>query len=884
MKPGILILLSGLLLSQAKAESTHTITFGEFSSRALASQARNHLNGICPAGLQVIETGEGDNIRFRLETRPEAGRTDCFERIRKMAPRASIEPLRPSPQKPGSGTVVVTSPSKQAKPSRFVPPGFEDLMEPQTTEVDVFFGGVFLTSTLATYTPVELTFLQPEEVVERIPDLLEPPVILDALSSALPTNSEFACLKTTQTGCGRISTDHVEIIFNENEFRVDLFVGPDLLAVRDTDIDKYLPASSAGLSLMHQISAAYSGTGKSNGNFSIGQSTTLAYRETRLLALSNINDGEDFTIDTLALEREIAGRLYQGGIFRSIPANLVFVNQRDFAGVTFGSSLDTRKDLDQSAGNDLQLYLDSRSRVDILKDGRIVSTRIYDPGNQILDTSALPGGAYDVVLRIRDSFGRIREETRFYVKTNDIPPMDHTLYFFDFGEVVRKKDNRVLPAGTGESILRTGISKRISTRFGGQLGAMKQGDDAVFEAGIFNLGRIYDLNLSLAAGNNHDRGASLSARVRAGRTTLNVYLRRTWISRDTGSLMGQESIQGNLNLSFPLGRGLVSLTGRYNDQLTRIDRNTGLRYDFPTRVVGRSLFDVELQITRDNGSLLVLFGARLTMNRGRWRNEISSQYYYDDPQDNASDSGLISNLGATWNDGDKYISDVTWNFRAVDEQEDRNLESDLEILSDRGRLNLDTSYSARTDRIDYGALFNTTLIANRGNFSMGGRTQARSALVMDIRGDVEDAYFNVEVNGAVRGSARIGEKTVIGVQPYETYEVSLVPQGEAIVDFTDQVQTVTVYPGNVVTLRFEAKRVFVVFGQIVDENGDPVSNALIKGVTGLAITDETGFFQAEMESSSRELQVQTRSSRCSVSLPDYGSEDLIVSFGELVCR
>jgi len=811
---------------------------------------------------------------------------DEYGGVTKLSSTPSMD--QEKPVQPVSGPVAPSPdtksiPKTKNKKSSFVPPGFENLLEPQTTEVDVYFGGLFLLSTFATYTPTDLTFLQPDAVINRIPGLLDPAMAVDKFSSALPTNSELACLKKNQTNCGQLTTDSLEIIFDENRFRVDIFIGSPLLAVRGTDIDKFLSPSSAGVSLLHQISAAYTGVEGKENIYNITNSTTLAYKETRLFVLSNVNGEEDFTVDTLALEREFSGRLYQAGFFRTNAANLLFVNETDFAGITIGSSLDTRNDLDQSAGNDLQLFLESRSRVGIFRDGRLISTKIYNAGNQILDTSQLPGGAYDVELVIRDSFGQIREETRFYVKTNDIPPLGQTLYFFNVGELTRKEIDKNLPTTTGVSLVRAGISKRLWQDFGAEVGVMKQENDSVMEAGIFKLGRIYDLNLNLAAGSNDDFGLGFNARIRAGRTTLNANLRRTWIDKDR-SIIGSETIQGNLNLSFPLGRGLLNLTGRYNDQKDQTDRNYGIRYNFPVYTFGRSLLDVDFQVTRDNGNLLVLIGARLTRLQGQWRNEISSQYFYDKPENLKKNSGFINNMATNWNDGDRYISDVTWNMRAVDEQNDQHLDTDFEVVSDKGRLNLDTSYSAETGQINYGASFATTFIANKNTVSFGGRSQARSALVMDIEGDVEDAYFDVQVNGAVRGSAKIGEKTVIGIQPYETYEVALVPRGDTLVDFNDQTQTATLYPGNVVTMTFKATRVLIAFGQIVDEEGKPVTNALIKGVIGLATTDEFGLFQAEIDSAVVELVVRTRTRECKVQLPQFDTEDMVISLEELVCK
>ncbi len=790
---------------------------------------------------------------------------------------------------PETKTRIIDSEAPRPKrTSSFVPPGFEDLLEPQTTQVDVYFGGVFLVSTLATYTPTEITLLLPDEVTPHMSDLLEPVTFTSLISGPMPTNASLVCFSANQTGCGEMVTEGVEVIFDENRFRMDLFVGPSLLAVRDVEIDKFLPPSTGGLAFLNQMNATVNGVESGRSNYNIGNSTTFSFKETRLLAISNFTKQEDFTIDTLALERQFAGRQYQAGYFRSSAAGMTFLTEQEFAGVTMSSSLDTRTDLDQSTGADLQVFLESRSRVDLLKDGRLISTAIYDAGNQIIDTSSLPSGAYDVVLRIRDSFGRIRQETRFYVKTNELPPVDGTIYFLDVGEVAQREEDSSLPETTGDSLFRAGISKRLTKSFGGQVGVMLQEDEEIYEVGVFKLGRSYELNFNVATGNEGDRGVNLSARFRSGPFTLNTNLRKTWIDEDRfdASLFGQETAQGSISLGMPLWGGTLSVTGRYNERgLAEADENYGFRYDFKSYSTGYTTFDTNLQVTKDNDDLQALLTFRLRLDRGHWRSEISSQYYYednelvDDPED-----GFVNNLSTSWQDGDRFLADVNWNLRAIDDRDDDTLETDIEIISDYGQFQADALYSAETEKISYGGSFNTAFIANRGTFTFGGREQARAALVMDVKGDVDDAYFSVLVNGSPRGNARIGSKTVIGLQPFETYDVTLVPEGDSIVDFNNQVKTATLYPGNVVTMDWKASRVLVAFGQLVTPDGEPVTKVLIEGVTGLATTDDFGFFQAEIESDVRTITAKTRTSECTATLPEFSPEETVVMLEAAVCR
>ncbi|MCB1692522.1 MAG: CS1-pili formation C-terminal domain-containing protein [Pseudomonadales bacterium] len=795
-----------------------------------------------------------------------------------------IEALRNAPR-PETHTVVVSSKpaaSKKKKKAAFVPPGFEQLLQPQTTFVDVYYGGAFLLSTTATFTPTEISFQSPAEITAKIPDILEPAQVEARLGESLATNSEFACLRANETDCGHIDTDSVDVIFDEGKFRVDLFIAPSLLSVRPAAIAKFLPPSSAGLSLLNVTSATMNGEEGRDENYNIGNSTTLAYKETRLFAQSNITRAEDFTIDTLALQREYRGRQYQAGYFRSNAGNLLFIGQTDFAGVNISSSLDTRQDLDQSSGNDLQVFLESRSRVDIIKDGRLISTAVYETGNQIIDTSNLPGGAYEVTLRIRDSFGGEREETRFYVKTNDLPPLDQTLYFVDVGESVTRETGDVLPTGTGEKIFRAGISKRLSRDFGGDIGVLAEDNQYLAEGGFFRLGRSWDLRLNYAVGSLGSRGLGLNARTRLGPVTLNATGRRTW-SDDPTAIVGPEATQGSINLTVPLGRTSLSLSSRYNKRDAGTDENYGLRLDFPTYNFGNRILDSSLQIADNNGDTLILFGVRFALRSEHWQNQVSARAYRE-TNEMGRTSGVITNLTSNWQDGDRFLSDVNVTLRANDEQQDRTFESELDIVGSLGRANFDALYSTEADRLSYGASLFTTVIANRDSVSLGGRNQARSAVVLDIDGDTKDAWFDVKVNNQARGNARIGTKTVVGLAPFQTYEVSLAPRGKSIVDFNNQTRTTTLYPGNVVTLHWAVTRVLVAFGQIVDTDGNPVKNALIEGVLGLATTDEFGMFQAEINSDTESLKVRTRESECRVSLPDYDTTQLVVTLDTLVCR
>ena len=76
---------------------------------------------------------------------------------------------------------------------------------------------------------------------------------------------------------------------------------------------------------------------------------------------------------------------------------------QNILGIYYGTTLDTLADKNQAYGNQLSVFLTSQSQVGIFRDGRLLATKVYPAGYQVLDTSSLPTGAYEVSIQIRNN-------------------------------------------------------------------------------------------------------------------------------------------------------------------------------------------------------------------------------------------------------------------------------------------------------------------------------------------------------------------------------------------------------------------------------------------------------------------------------------------------
>ena len=113
-----------------------------------------------------------------------------------------------------------------------MPPGFEDLDEPQQIEVDVFYGGYYLTSVPARFTSVEITIQDVDPLLSRLNALKDPQAARDLLTSPFYHNAEKICRKGSSPDCGRIMPEAVDVIFDRSRLRMDLFIAPALLKTR----------------------------------------------------------------------------------------------------------------------------------------------------------------------------------------------------------------------------------------------------------------------------------------------------------------------------------------------------------------------------------------------------------------------------------------------------------------------------------------------------------------------------------------------------------------------------------------------------------------------------------------------------------------------------
>lgn len=791
-------------------------------------------------------------------------------------------------------------PSRAPAP-RDIPPGFESLFEEQQSFIDVYFAGRFIGSYMASFTPDTIRFDQPSAIVQKIPSALEPQQVIEALTDELPTHQELRCYYRGQSNCGVLNPAIAGVIFNADNFRADVFINSSLLAVSQSG-GKYLPPSSADLSFLQTVNYAFTGTDDDvNEEDNLFLLSLLSYKENALRMVANYSDdveGEasEFEISTLVAQRDWQGVRYLGGYFQTINEDLRFTAETEMVGLRVGTSLDTREDERQLSGRSIQVFLQSRGEVSIFKDDRLISTRIYDAGNQILDTSALPGGSYDIDIRIRDAGGE-RIETQFYVKNANLPPEGEPLYFVEMGRISESVDSQSLPDPVDEYLLRGSINTRLNFNNALISGLSTTEDDSVFEAGWFGVGNYYDVLVNTAIA-RHDRyGFNTEARFNYQNAWLTSTYRRIWddntdpdlLEQDYGylNLLGEEQEQLTADLSFPVKQANVSFGSRYIDRPASdsvTDYSASVDFEIFRTMDSNTRFRLEYNHSDDDDFVIASFTWR--MSQDHFTYNVRPDYEWSDV-DGESNADPRLNASADWDSRDLWSSDLRAGVSATSQSDFNSYGANADWAGRHGRVRGQAEYVDRdgdenTTRVNGNAA--TSFVVNDQSAALGGKEQNQAAVIIDLKGSAEDVFFDVLVNGGRHATARPGKKTLLSLRPFETYRISLRARGQQFVYFDDREYDVTLYPGNVVKLGWEADVVNIVFGRIKDQHGQPIANALLKGVSGVATTDSYGLFQAEVKQSLKTIAIETITQQCQLELPEYQVRRGIATLGTLQCE
>jgi hypothetical protein len=634
-----------------------------------------------------------------------------------------------------------------------VPPGFAELALEHELLVDVYFGGRKLGEAMVVVRPGSVRFKEPASIAALVPNLDPAGGLAEALTGELPSNAGLACSGAASTACGMLSPATAGIIFDEDRFRIDLFVNPRLLRVIRPQDSLYLPEPTAPLSLTSSAGLALSGASGTAPVYNVQNQTILGFRNARIRSDSSYASEFGFVMDRLVGEVDRPGLRYSAGLFWA--PGLDLTGPRRIVGLGVATQFDTRTDRDTLRGTPLVVSLPQPARVDILVDGRLLASGSYEAGNNMLDTSTLPDGSYSLLLRIHEATGTVREERRFFAKNVQIAPVGQPVYFAYAGKLANTRPGR--PVSLSDDLFyQFGTARRLTQNVAVDLSVIGARSKPIVEAGAWLITPVGRLRAAALASSKGDAGALLQiAAPQAGPFNLNLDLRRIW-SRDgrpliplpdyaatfdpvdlDGRQVGEGSYtQASGSLGCRLGAAYVEVIGSLRkDEKRPLDYSVGPNLDWPVANAGglQVALHADAQVSATGRSANV--GVRMFFNRGGYA--VSSSL----------GRRSVAGKAGGGSSGLRAVGDTTAHFSYSDEGgTDLSLAGGLtrEIDSTAGHAEA-TAYSrfgsARgqivhdfegANRTQYGLTVQTGAVANRGDALFGGRNLAQRSAIVSV--------------------------------------------------------------------------------------------------------------------------------------------------------
>ncbi|MDX1803620.1 MAG: TcfC E-set like domain-containing protein [Alcanivorax sp.] len=773
-----------------------------------------------------------------------------------------------------------------------VPPGFESFTQPQKTLVEVYFSGQYVLDAWVTFTPQSLTFLHPATVVARLPDIKDRQPLQNALTGSLPTHGDRVCVTQTQKNCGVLHPKTAAIIFDEQRFRVDVFVGPDYYVAANQVPPRYLPLpEQPRWGLVQNLSANQAGRSDGPDRYSLFGRTLVGQGPQHVFSSWNSTNDQSFAMDELGWQRDYQDHRVRAGLFQPELDQLTMVARQPIAGVGIRRSLARRQDLDEAFATDLDVFLSSRSRVELYKDGRLYSASFYEAGHRYLHTDRLPTGAYPVEVRITDASGATRTLTRFFVKSRRLAPAGEPLWFADVGRVYAYDRTRMLPQDDGAFVGMAGWRYRRSDSLGlGVAGAVTD-REGLLEVSSDWFTHPAELSSSVFIGSSGAGGYVLRGTAHGDWWRLVMDSQRVTAGDPPPSgeyaLLPRELQRDSVEIRVPALGGQLSLSHRrYRLSGADSQQATTLLYLRTLRVAGHQNLNMSVSLANVDGDNQFLLGLDWLYARPDWQHQASLAWLNDGH--NSDNSGARASFRSSWNDQERFASDVRLAGGASLEPQVNSVFAEGDQRSQYGHLQGGVTLSNRNGQGTQTLTslgYDTSLVAGDG-LALGG-TQANPAAVLLKLDGAKGAQFDVLVDGHPYTVVRGGGAATLTLPAFKAYQISLRDRGTDFVDYDNKPRKVVLYPGNVKTLSWRLERVVVALGKLVDaDSGKPLGNARLDGSGHLVFTDQDGYFQVELaEDKLAGLTASTPGEDCKL---DTGKLPAVVNgvvrLGVVACR
>jgi len=695
-----------------------------------------------------------------------------------------------------------------------------------------------------------------------------------------------------QDGIGKISVD-------PNRFLVNMEIAKESLIKQEVNIEtqEFLPYDKWVLANSMRATGNWDFQSDTDDRFAIDHITTFGKGRWFFESRGFLPKSEDYKVSDATFNYHFDHSTLKFGLLETVGQTFAF--SRNFLGFGLSSELKAYDDLRSLRGSRVELYIPTRSQVDIYRGTRILYSRILDFGLQEIDTSRFPSGSYELRAVITEGDGTQTEEFINFSKFLEISPRGKPEYNIQVG--IARGDN--FEMGT-DPIVQAEVKWRLFDNVQAEMDFYGSKGLGFFEPTLayfvddknrFESGLTYS-TAGDAAIDLDFYGSGLRESDSWTMSYSNTfkgfdYDMLEFTEDDFENFLSGERERFNVSYGSRFGeRTKLTLSGSYSDNGEVQTYNYGprLRVDL-IKDRKHSLFS-DSRLTIGGGSSRFFTSLTYRRTHRPWRLETSlgrGRY-----KDHAfwTQKNTLSYDKTAGNGRGTYVQ-LTNESR----QEDGAVESRNDLLvrhqTDKTGIRAFGRYAAggtldNSDNRSVGLELTTaTVWSEGGEKARLPKISTRGMALVEIVGDSSiDAEFDVLVNGTARAKGRIGESVPLNLSPYETYTITLAAtKGADLIKVEDKKEVIGILPGNIAQLKWRVDKSVLLIGRLLDIDGKPLAWKTIKGLDTLSTTDAFGNFQIELSARNQPFVNVKGKGTCTLAVPELTFGEFYVNIGDMVC-
>lgn len=687
-------------------------------------------------------------------------------------------------------------------------------------------------------------------------------------------------------------------------------------AERDTQAKRFYEqpeGGSSGLMVRNQLNLNGGQEQDLGGRFGLEASGSLGnWSQTFNMQLARLGGPDTKTyhaVHELYTQRELQGSFFRLGYFTPNSEGLTrqprsFGTSPDIAvGVMYGSSDSLAIDSPKPSVYPIYVTANRQASVEIYRDGLLIHTQSVPAGLQTLDTRSLPGGIYEVEVRLIEDGQTTTTTQELIYKPNNWRNLDERWRYNLFAGQESKLLSNWDQQNDGDATAGAAINYLLHPRAILGLSARQVRNTLQYGSSIdWSLANSINLYANLYQTEDHGSGADLQALYNYGSGSLVVSHNRSWLDTTNtydilpdGTRVRQRNVfTGETSNSSLALNHRISRKSSLNARVSHSDGNVegvGLDLGWTQRMTllgsdanwRLSLFDrpgsfssgdarnrgVDLSINMALGGpgqqVSGSIGSRTARDGSRDNN--ASLGYRKDLQDHVLQSVSVTALTDTYGVG---LSSLT-NFRTDAINGDGFVQRSSFNGNFTGGVNLDS-----------------TVVVGGQRMALTSQHQGRGAgMIVDIESDIDGIALRADDLSGGSVALRPG-RNFIPLTAYRNSSVSFDFEGNHVPAASIEPSRTRYHlnKGGVEYRQVRVMKTLTVLGRLLDAQGQPLKGHHVINHASRGVTEVDGFFSMEMNAGSPTLEVRYANQLlCQFRLDAnrYRSENNVLMIGDLQC-